>query len=448
MIQKLKGFQDKIGIENDLSNRIINECKTLFEIFDYKYLETPILESTELFNKSIGDSTDIIQHEMFSFIDINGKNVSLRPELTTPVIRYYNNKKIKSIEKYYSIGPVFRRENPQLGRFRQFNQINCEILGLKEEDSLFYKIELLCLLELIFNKLNLLSNIILEINYIGCQECRNRYKLSLENWIKKENIKLCNNCNNRLDKNPLRILDCKNEYCIEELITKSVPIIRNFLCNKCEKDFNDIQELLNYNEIEYILNYKLFRGLDYYNGLVFEVKDRMNNSNTLSAGGEYNNLINQLGGNENVSGIGFGIGLERVYNLFKLNSKDTYNKNLIYIVTLNDEAKKYGFKISLLLKQFNIKSKCNIEDKSLKAQLREANKLNYNYCLIIGKDEIYKGCVIFKDMINSKEKLINVKPVLTSVIVNNILANINSVENLGEPFSTILHKNLYNMYQE
>ena len=402
MIKRVKGFKDILHSEAKLREKIILKAIDLFEKNGFKELQTPILEKTELFVRSIGDTTDIVQKEMFTFEDKGGELLTLRPEGTAGVVRAFIENSLfqeGKIQKIYYFGPMFRRERPQKGRLRQFNQIGIECFGstspLTDAHIIFLLYELL--------KRVKVKNIEIHINSIGCKNCRPVYQKNLVEFLKKHENNLCKDCSQRLNKNPLRVLDCKNENCKE--IIQNSPKIIDYLCTSCKEHFNMVKNFLNYFKVEFIENPFIVRGLDYYTKTVFEaISSDLGGQNAVGAGGRYDSLVNDIGGKD-IPGIGFAVGVERILLLTEEEVGERFPD--VFLIMLGEGSYKKGFEIYNKLIDEGFYVEFDYEMDKLKKQLKKADKLNAKYSLIIGEDEVKRGMAILRNMENGSQENLN-----------------------------------------
>ncbi|MGC9257310.1 histidine--tRNA ligase [Desulfurella sp.] len=390
----MKGFRDILP-ENIEKWQLLEEtAKSIFKSFGYKEIRTPILEKTLTFERGVGDATDIVEKEMYTFLDKSGESVTLRPEGTAGIARAFIENKLETsvFNKLYYIGPMFRYERPQKGRFRQFHQIGAECFGIKNPAI---DAEIIFINKLLFERLNIKAN--LEINNIGCPVCRPAYTKVLIDYFENYKDSLCTDCQKRLYKNPLRILDCKNEKC--KIVVKGAPKLKDYVCKNCQEHYNSTKEYLKALNIEYIENDMLVRGLDYYTSFVFE----FTNTITLSAGGRYDNLISDLGGG-NICGVGFALGEERLIDMM-----DTKVQNNIDIYIANLSVTFYALQILQILKNFPYSVYCEYSSKSLKSMLKKADKLNTSVSIIIGENEQKSNTCIVRNMKSSNQQTIGVE---------------------------------------
>ena len=407
-IQAIKGVKDILPGEVEVWQYIENKARSVFETYGFSEIRAPIFEYTELFSRSIGETTDIVEKEMYTFEDTTGKKITLRPEGTAPVVRAYIEHQLYNkahITKLYYFGPMFRHERPQAGRYRQFYQIGAEVFGI---DSPILDAEILSILNNLMEAIDI-KGPDLQINSLVCKEGRPKYKEALKQFLKDKLPLLCENCQRRMDRNPLRVLDCKGKTCKDAV--KDAPIILDYLCDGCKKHFDKVKETLKILNVSYTLNPRLVRGLDYYTKTTFElVSTNLGAQNAVAAGGRYDGLVEELGGPK-TPGIGFAIGIERLASLMEKDNFKT-NKPDVFIATLGDKAKDISVSLIDSLREKGIKAETDYEDASLKSQMRKADKLGARYVLIIGEDEIKKGSALLRDMENKTQEGININNML------------------------------------
>jgi histidyl-tRNA synthetase len=309
MIQLIRGFKDILPGEVELWQEIERVARQLFEDFGFKEIRIPIMEKTELFARSIGEDTDIVEKEMYTFADRKGDLITLRPEATASICRAYIQHKLYAkdpVQKFYVIGPMFRRERPQKGRYRQFYQINAEIFGVQ---SPLVDVQLIFLLIKLFTRLNV-ADLAAHINSLGCPKCRPDFRAALSEFLVDVNDKLCSNCIRRRDRNPLRVLDCKVPSCREALT--DAPSIMDYLCDDCSKDFAEVKAKLEKLSIPFVVDKRLVRGLDYYARTTFEIQTQsLGAQSAVAGGGRYDGLVKELGGPD-IPATGFAIGFDRL----------------------------------------------------------------------------------------------------------------------------------------
>ncbi len=399
-LEILRGFKDILPKEIKKWQKLEKIAKETLEQFGYKEIRTPILEKTSLFARGVGEATDIVEKEMYTFKDKSGEDVTLRPEGTAGVVRAYITNHLENypFKKYYYIGPMFRYERPQKGRQRQFHQIGVEVFGV-EKPSIDAEIVLID--KIMLDRLNI-SDLRIEINNIGCPECRPEYQYELKSYFEQHREELCVDCKRRLNRNPLRILDCKNEVCSK--IASNAPKITEHVCENCSRHYERVKENLKSLGVEFEENPRLVRGLDYYTKFVFEIiTDKLGAQGTVSAGGRYDNLVEELGGKP-TSGIGFASGCER---LIELMDRDEEQDIDYYFACLNEQTE--CLKIA---KELAIKTQRSVyiehEQRSLKSMMKKANKMNAKYTIIFGENEKNKGVVLVKDMKSSSQEEVKI----------------------------------------
>ncbi|MCJ7508613.1 MAG: histidine--tRNA ligase [candidate division Zixibacteria bacterium] len=374
-----------------------NKIKQVMCLYNYSEIRTPIFEQTELFIRSIGEETDIVKKEMYTFLDMGKRSMTLRPEGTAPIVRSYlehNLGEKTSLVKLFYIGPMFRQERPQKGRLRQFNQYGAEAIGSLDP---LIDVEIINLNLEIFKNLDL-ENYELHLNSIGCPACRQIHIENLVNYAKSRKNKLCPECKIRLERNPLRMIDCKNEDCIQEL--KDAPVMLDFLCDDCKKYFKQVVEYLNHLKIKYLINKRLVRGLDYYTRTAFEFKSSLlGTQDTISGGGRYDLLVSDFGGKDTPA-IGFAAGVERLILCLEKEGKLKAKQNEldVFVAILGEKVKQTGLKLVQGLRSNGLKCDMDFLNRRLKAQMREANRQNAKKVIIIGEDEIKRNIGIVKDM--------------------------------------------------
>ncbi|MCS7215117.1 MAG: histidine--tRNA ligase [Thermodesulfovibrio sp.] len=391
----LRGMQDIFSEQIYLWQYIEENARKILENFNFQEIRTPIVENAELFLRSIGEDTDIVEKEMYIFYDKKGRKVALRPEGTASVVRAYIQHNLfnnPAPQKFYYFGPMFRYERPQKGRFRQFHQIGVEAFGVS---SPWMDAELIYLLKIFLEKLNI-NNLIYEINSLGCKNCRPQYRRVLFNFLADKVNQLCNDCQRRFEKNPLRILDCKVPSCKETL--KDIPLITDFLCQDCKEHFISLQKELNEMNISYIVNPRIVRGLDYYTRTVFEVTTTMLGAqNAIAAGGRYDDLVESFGG-PSTPASGFAIGMERLVELCLNSLSLKPKKPFVYVAYTGSSVEKDARKLVNLLRNINIPTETAYENISLKSQLRKADKAGATIVVIVGEEELKKNVYRWKNM--------------------------------------------------
>ncbi|MBQ7387709.1 MAG: histidine--tRNA ligase [Clostridia bacterium] len=398
MIQKIKGTMDILPHETPLWRHIESVMREEAEKYGYGEIRTPTFENTELFVRGVGDTTDVVQKEMYTFADREeNRSISLRPEGTASVARAIieNGKCSDPMPlKYYYIISCFRHEKPQAGRSREFFQFGTEMFG---SESPAADATAIALAYSVLKRLGL-TNVKLHLNSIGCKECRPAYRAALVEYFSSNKDCLCDTCKTRLDKNPLRLLDCKNPDCAA--LAENAPKTVGSLCEKCNKNFELLKSALEAMKIPYVVDTKIVRGLDYYTGAVFEfIAEGIGAQSTVCGGGRYDGLVSSLGGPE-LSGIGFGMGITRLILAMRELGLDNVEaaKPAVYIASLGERAMIKGLEICERLRASGNFAECDVVGRSLKAQMKYANKIGAKYTLIIGESEIDAGRAQLRDM--------------------------------------------------
>ena len=394
MITKPKGCYDVTGDVARKYQRICEVVSAYAKIYNYKYIRTPLFESTELFKRGVGDTTDIVQKETYDFTDRGGRNFTLRPEGTAGVVRNFIEDKLygnqSSVVKEFYIGTMYRYERPGLGRNREFTQFGVECLGSDDE---MMDAEVISLSYNILKELGL--DVTVKINNLGSVEDRENYKKALVEYLTPHINDLCEDCQNRIKTNPLRILDCKVDD--QNEILKNAPSILDYHSKESNERFNKILSYLDYLDVDYEIDNTLVRGLDSYDYMVYELK--LNDSLALGGGGRYNHLVKNLGGPE-VPAVGFACGIERIINEMSDDSLDNID---VYVMCVNDEEKIKANIITQDLRLNNIICETNVMGKSLKAQFKEADNMNAKNLIILNSEDLSKGLVTVKDNVTKEE---------------------------------------------
>ena len=413
-VAAIKGFSDILPGEIESWQFVEDKAREVFALYNFSEIRIPILEKTELFSRSLGETTDIVEKEMYTFVDrdamsamlphgpdaISGSSLTLRPEATAGVVRAYIEAelyKIEPVRKLFCIGPMFRRERPQKGRLRQFYQIDAEVLGRGDP---FADAELLLLLRDLFEMVGL-DGLTLELTSLGCVACRPRYREDLLSFLGEREKKLCGNCQRRMGRNPMRVLDCKEEVCSQ--LTGEAPSILGFLCKTCEDHFGTVKQLLGETGLGFKLNPRMVRGLDYYCRTAFEwTSSRLGSQNAVAAGGRYDGLAEELGGPA-TPGVGFAMGMERIVLLLAMKESKKAARPAVYLVWVGAPARAWAFSATHRLRRAGFSVEIEGETKSLKSQMRRADKLRARSALIVGDDELKSRRAILRDM-DSKEQ--------------------------------------------
>ena len=393
-IAAVRGFRDVLPQESVLWQRVETQVRSAFAAYGFCEIILPIVEKTDLFARAIGETTDIVEKEMYTFTDRDEASLTLRPEGTASAIRAYIEHSLfqrESVSKLFYIGPMFRRERPQKGRYRQFHQIGAEILG---RDDPLIDAELLLMLNDFFTALHL--DVTVDVNSLGCAVCRPRYRESLRAFGESKWAELCENCHARLQRNPLRLLDCKETGCRQA--TADAPALTDFLCGPCRDHFARVQAYLHQENVTFTLNPRLVRGLDYYCRTSFEVIALgLGSQNAVCGGGRYDGLVEQLGGPA-VPGIGFAIGLERLVMLLQAQERTSAAIPDLFIVPLGQPAESQAFSLARRLRLGGYQVELESGSRGLKAQMRRADKLGARYVLIVGENELAAGKGTIRDM--------------------------------------------------
>ncbi len=404
----LRGFKDILPTDIEKWHKLEETARNTLESFGYKEIRTPLLEKTRLFARGVGEDTDIVEKEMYTFLDKSNESVTLRPEGTAGVVRAYIDNHLENLpyKKYYYIGAMFRYERPQKGRLRQFHQIGVEVFGI---DNPSIDAEIVYLDKTMLEKLKI-GDLRIEINNIGCEKCRPGYIKKLQEYFTQHQDKLCEDCKRRLNKNPLRILDCKNKGC--KTVAKDAPKITDYACDECKNHYNNVKAKLQSLNIEFIENPYLVRGLDYYTKFVFEIiTDKLGAQGTVSAGGRYDGLIEQLGGKA-TPGIGFASGCERLIELMDEEKELLFD---YYIANLGED----NYALDIASKLINLTNKriyVEYEKRSLKSMMKKADRMDARFVVIVGENEKNKNTVLVKDMKNSTQNEYDLKTFLDNEV--------------------------------
>ncbi len=400
MINALRGMKDLTLEESERFVHIVTTAISIAKRYGYGYIETPILEETKLFKRSVGESSDIVGKEMYQFEDKGGNDVCMRPEGTAGVVRAFVQAKFDRQQsakfKFYYYGPMFRYERPQKGRLREFHQFGCESFG---EASVYEDFTIIQMIGDIFKALGIGYK--LQINSLGCPNCMPEYRENLINFLTECKDELCEDCNRRISTNPIRVLDCKNEKC-QSLLVNSPKLINN-LCDDCDDDFEKLVKLLKSENIEYEIDTNLVRGLDYYNKTAFEfVSDNIGSQSAIAGGGRYDKLVEFLDGKPTPA-VGFALGIERIMELVVMPTKE---REGYYIGAMDAEAVDTLFPLASKKRQTD-KVTLEYSPKKLKAHLKGADKVNARYCAVIGEDELRDGTIWVKDLVEKEETTIS-----------------------------------------
>ncbi len=404
-----RGTADCLPGESYILRKVENDIISVAESFGFKEIRTPTFEHTELFNRSVGDTTDVVQKEMYTFLDKGERSITLRPEGTAGALRAIVEHGLLNeampLKVYYLLS-CFRYEKPQAGRMREFHQFGVEMLG---SSSPLADAEVISLADAVLKKVGV-KDTSLEINSLGCKNCRPLYMNELRKYFSENSEELCETCKGRLEKNPLRILDCKSPVCKE--IAKNAPKVVDFLCEECETHFGGVKAALEKSGIDFTVNPDIVRGLDYYNRTVFEfVSNSLGSQGTVCGGGRYDGLTTELGGND-CSSLGFGMGIERLLMLYRQAHPETAEPGpKVYIASLGETAAVEALKLTIELRRKGVSAECDTVGRGLKAQMKYADKKGAEYSVVLGDDEINSGKAILKNMRNGETKEIELSKI-------------------------------------
>ncbi|MBX2976120.1 MAG: histidine--tRNA ligase [Ignavibacteriaceae bacterium] len=416
MIKSVAGTKDILPVDIHKWNYVEDIVKKIFSSFNYKEIRTPIFEETSVFYRSIGEETDIVSKEMYTFLDRSKTSITLKPEMTAAVVRAFIEHSMgnsQSLNKLFYISPMFRQERPQAGRFRQFHQFGAEALG---SNSPYLDAEIIILAFLIIKKLGI-KNISVKINSLGVPESREKYKILLSDYLKEHYSKLSEESKKRFEKNILRIFDSKSPE--DQEILKNAPSLLDYLDENSLQHFAIVKKVLEENEIKYHVDPSLVRGLDYYTHTTFEiVSESIGAQSALCGGGRYDNLIEQLGGKK-TPGVGFAAGIERLILAMENEGIPFPNDNQLdaYLVLLDKDKEFLVNKFGYVLRNSGIKVDYDYLNRSIKAQMREANRENAKFVVFIGGDEFSRGVLLLKNMTDGTQSEILIQENLESLIM-------------------------------
>ena len=410
MIRKPPGIEDIFPDRTPKWNFIINTAIESFNNYNYKEIIIPILEFSEVFISGLGSETDIVTKEMFTLKDRGGRSLTLRPEGTASAVRAYiengDYHRLSSCKFFYN-GPMFRAERPQKGRLRQFNQFGAELFG---SPNPYYDYEIISLMNTIAKKLQI-KNYSLLINSIGCSACRMDYNNELKSYYIGHSDKLCNDCKIRLEKNPLRLLDCKNESCTE--LKKNAPIISGYLCDECKDHHSILKDYLDMTAVDYIEDAHLVRGLDYYTKTTFEfVSTNLGGQNAFAAGGRYDNLVESFGGKPTPA-VGFAAGVERIFML--TNEQKSENTLDLFLIHSGDNALHKLIELSEILRANKFSVDLDPNSRGFKSQFKKANRENAKFTIIIGEEELSTNMYTIKNLQTGKQEKIDAACLIDSL---------------------------------
>lgn len=405
-----KGTKDVLPEDSYKWHYIEDAVREVTRLFDVREIRTPTFEHTELFLRGVGDTTDIVNKEMYTFIDKGNRSITLKPEGTAGVARSFVENSLYAgplpVKTYY-VTPVFRYERPQSGRLREHHQFGVELYGSYGAEM---DVEAISIAKALFDRLGL-DSLVLNINSIGCPVCRKEYNKALKEYYSERVDSLCETCRGRLEKNPLRILDCKEEKCIE--INKDAPVITDYLCDDCKKHMEDLKKGLDTLGIAYEVNPRIVRGLDYYTRTVFEfVSDSLGAKSTVCGGGRYDNLVEEVGGKPCPS-VGFGMGIERLILTLEATGKMPAPNDCVdmFLGYAGEELKYAALKIVNDLRKKGISADTEFTGRSVKAQMKYAGKIGARFTAILGADEIESGIINIKNMTDGSVKAVSISDI-------------------------------------
>lgn len=414
-IQAPKGTKDVVPQESGKWQHLESVIRGVAAKYGINEVRTPVIEHTELFARGVGDTTDIVQKEMYTFSDKGGRSITLKPEGTAGVVRMYIENKLfneaQPTKMYYLYNPIFRYERPQAGRLREHHQFGIEVFGSPEASV---DAECISVAVEVLEKIGL-KNLEVKLNSIGCPECRPKYNAALKAYLEAHKDSLCSTCVERLERNPLRILDCKNEECKE--ICRNAPHVLDWLCDDCAGHFEKLKKYLDIIGIKYSVDPMIVRGLDYYTKTVFEiVSSDIGSQSAVGGGGRYDLLVGQLGGTPTPA-VGFGMGMERVLLVaqnqgVKFPEPSPFD---LYVVSAGERAYDAAYKLTSDIRGYGMKADCDHMGRSVKAQFKYAGKLNVRYVATIGDEELETNTVRLKEMASGIEETVNINDVKTRI---------------------------------
>lgn len=429
----IKGTKDVLPSEVYKNQYIEATCLTVAENFGYKEMRTPVFEHTELFQRGVGDTTDVVQKEMYTFDDKGGRSITLRPEGTAGAARSFLENGLSNEalpQKICYLISCYRYEKPQAGRLREFHQFGIECFGAT---SPLADAEMIALAKQIFDELGV-KDLHLELNSIGCPTCRAEYHKALKEYFASRVDELCETCRDRLDRNPMRILDCKSPVCSE--IAKDAPVVLDYLCDECKEHFEKTKSYLDAMNIEYIVNPQIVRGLDYYTKTVFEfVADSIGAQGTVCGGGRYDGLIEELGGQHTPS-LGFAMGLERLQLVMEAQGCEFPEPSRpdLFIVAMGDKATLKAVEIAKDMRDEGYSVVYDLNGRSLRAQMKYADKINAKYNVVIGDNEVDTKSAVLKDMATGEQSDISLETFVSGFYSITLDSQLKDLEINGEAF--------------
>ncbi len=405
-------------------------CETAAQ-YGMKEIRTPVFEHTELFQRSVGETTDVVQKEMYTFEDKGGRSITLRPEGTAGAVRamlehaLYNDG--LPVKTFYRTS-CYRYEKPQAGRLREFHQFGVEIFGTSSPAA---DAEIICLAHAVFERLDV-KNITLELNSIGCPACRAEYHKALRAYFEQYRDQLCETCLGRLERNPMRILDCKSPVCSK--IAEGAPVMLDYICDECREHFEKVKGLLKAAGIEYTVNPTIVRGLDYYTRTVFEfVSHEIGAQGTVCGGGRYDGLVKEIGG-QDMPSVGFGMGLERLFLLLEQQGIELPEQEPcdIYIASMGEQAQREAFRLTQEIREEGFSAECDIVGRSVKAQMKYADKIGARFSMVLGDSELESGKAALKNMSTGEQQEVELKNLLNRMYDIRFSSAIDQIADLSD----------------
>ena len=410
---KIKGFNDILPEEVGIWQKLEAETKQVLRAFGFREIRMPLMEYTELFSRGIGEETDVVSKEMYTLQDSKGRGMTLRPEATASMVRAYIEHQLylkNPIQKLFTIGPMFRHEKPQKGRFRQFHQIDAEIFG---DPSPKADAELIMMIIHLLNRLGL-KDLTLAINSLGCKDCRKEFREKLRGFLEERRDLLCADCRRRAETNPLRVFDCKEEGCKKTVA--DAPRLLDFICPDCREHFQGLQNHLQATGIAFTVNDRLVRGLDYYTRTTFEIQtEKLGTQNAVTGGGRYDGLVKLLGGPDHPA-TGFAVGMERLVALLTEDISAVVEKPQLFMVALGMEAEQKVFLWVKALREAGVWVEAAYDSKGLKAQMKMADRFGARNVLMVGENELAAGKGILRDMQTKEQKEIGIDRLVETLL--------------------------------
>ncbi len=412
MINLIRGFKDILPDEVALWQRVEQTAVAVFEAFGYSEIRVPIMEKTELFARSIGEATDIVEKEMYTFADRKGDLLTLRPEATASIVRAYVQHKLYAgdpTHKFYLMGPMFRRERPQKGRYRQFYQIDVEAFGIA---SPYIDVQMIFMLHTLFDRLGV-GDTKAHVNSLGCPACRPQYRQALLAFLDQVDDQLCDDCRRRKARNPMRVLDCKVPGCRQAVA--DAPALVDYLCDACQTHFDTVTATLEKLKVPFEPDKRLVRGLDYYTRTTFEMQTTsLGAQSAVAGGGRYDGLVEALGG-PSIPAIGFAIGFDRLVEIVGQIEKPAPKAIQLYIAALGADAQKQAFEWLSELAVAGVSAEMDYADRSLKSQMKRADRLNAGHVLIVGESELQKGTAVLRDMSTKEQQELPIEDLVSNL---------------------------------